>query len=68
MYVIDDLLPQANWPEGHAAKIPVLIDGIEQRDEFATVRLAWASGIMIVVRRSDVDARVNGAGWSLDHG
>jgi predicted O-methyltransferase YrrM len=52
VYVIDDLLPQANWPEGHAPKVPLLIDDIERRDEFSTVRLAWASGLMLVVRRA----------------
>ena len=51
MYVIDDLLPQPNWPEGHAPKVPALIDNLEQRDEFSTVKLAWASGVMLVVRR-----------------
>ena len=52
MYVIDDLLPQANWPEGHAPKVPVLINEIEGRGEFTTVKLAWASGLMLVVRRA----------------
>ena len=52
MYVIDDLLPQSNWPKGHAAKVPVLIDDIERREAFVTVRLAWASGLMLVVRRA----------------
>jgi len=52
MYVIDDLLPQTNWPEGHAPKVPALIDDIERRAEFATVRVAWASGLMVVVRRA----------------
>jgi predicted O-methyltransferase YrrM len=52
MYVIDDLLPQPNWPDGHAPKVPVLIENLERRDEFATVRLAWASGLMLVVRRA----------------
>ncbi len=52
IYVIDDLLPQANWPDGHAAKVPSLIDNIECRQDFATVRLAWASGLMLVVRRT----------------
>jgi len=51
MYVIDDLLPQPNWPEGHAPKVPVLIDDIERRSEFVSVRLAWASGLMVVVRK-----------------
>ena len=49
-YVIDDLLPQPNWPEGHAAKVPALIEAIEARPGFVTVRLAWASGLMLVVR------------------
>ena len=52
MYVIDDLLPQPNWPEGHAPKVPALVDNLEQRSGFATVRLAWASGLMLVVRRA----------------
>ena len=51
MYVIDDLLPQPNWPAGHAPKVPVLIDDIERRTGFTTVRMAWASGLMLVVRR-----------------
>jgi predicted O-methyltransferase YrrM len=50
IYQIDDLLPQPNWPEGHAPKVPVLIDALEGRGEFITVRLAWASGLMLVVR------------------
>ena len=52
IYVIDDLLPQPNWPEGHAPKVPALIDDIERRDEFVTVKLAWASGLMLVVRNA----------------
>jgi len=52
IYVIDDLLPQPNWPDGHAPKVPALIDDIERRSEFVTVRLAWASGLMLVVRRA----------------
>ena len=53
LYVIDDLLPQPNWPEGHAPQVPALINDIERCDEFATARLAWASGLMLVVRRAD---------------
>jgi predicted O-methyltransferase YrrM len=53
IYVIDDLLPQPNWPEGHAPKVPVLVDDIERRAGFSTVRLAWASGLMLVVKRAE---------------
>lgn len=50
VYFIDDLLPQPNWPEGHAPKVPVLIDLLERRSDFVSVKLAWASGLMILVR------------------
>jgi predicted O-methyltransferase YrrM len=50
IYLIDDLLPQSNWPEGHAPKVSVLIRSLEQRSDFMTVRLAWGSGLMIAVR------------------
>jgi predicted O-methyltransferase YrrM len=50
-YVIDDLLPQPNWPDGHAPKVPALIEAIERHPELTTVKLAWASGIMLAVRR-----------------
>jgi predicted O-methyltransferase YrrM len=50
IYFIDDLLPQPNWPEGHAAKVPALIDAIERRSGFVTVKLSWASGLMLAVR------------------
>jgi predicted O-methyltransferase YrrM len=52
IYVIDDLLPQPNWPEGHAPKVPVLVDDLERRTGFQTVRLSWASGLMLVVKRA----------------
>jgi predicted O-methyltransferase YrrM len=50
IYLIDDLLPHANWPDGHAAKVPVLIGDLEARAGFVSTKLAWASGLMIVVR------------------
>jgi predicted O-methyltransferase YrrM len=50
IYVIDDLLPQPNWPDGHGAKIEALVDDLERRQNFAAVKLAWASGLMILAR------------------
>ena len=32
-------------------KVPTLIETLERRPEFATVKLAWASGLMLVVRQ-----------------
>jgi predicted O-methyltransferase YrrM len=52
IYVIDDLLPQPSWPEDHAPKVPRLIADIEEKQEFRSVKLSWASGLMLVVRRT----------------
>jgi predicted O-methyltransferase YrrM len=50
-YVIDDLLPQSNWPDGHAEKIPPLQYTLSSHPGFFSLPLAWASGIMVLVRR-----------------
>jgi predicted O-methyltransferase YrrM len=51
IYVIDDLLPQQSWPEGHAPRVPALMREIESMPGFVTLRMAWASGLMLVVRQ-----------------
>ena len=51
-YVIDDMLPQDNWPEGHAAKVPVLLEVLSQNPNFEVVPMAWASGVVVAVRKS----------------
>ena len=50
IYFIDDLLPQSNWPDGHGAKVGALVADLEGRSGFRTARLAWSSGLMIVVK------------------
>jgi predicted O-methyltransferase YrrM len=52
LYVIDDLQPQPNWPEGHAPKVPALMSDLERRSGFVTVRMGWASGLMVVIRKA----------------
>lgn len=54
IYFIDDLLPQPSWPEGHAPKVPALITELENRRGFVTTKLAWASGLMVLVRTDAV--------------
>lgn len=50
-YVIDDMLPQPNWPAGHAAKVPVLLDRLAARPDFQVLPLVWASGVVVAVRK-----------------
>lgn len=52
IYFIDDLLPQPNWPEGHGEKVNALIPYLEALEDFASVYVDAASGLMICTRRS----------------
>jgi len=51
-WIGDDLLPQPNWPEGHAAKIPDLLETLSNHAEFATLPMVWASGVVVAVRKA----------------
>ncbi len=51
LYIIDDMLPQDNWPEGHAEKATALINHLEQRTDITITKLNWASGIVIAVKK-----------------
>jgi len=50
IYFIDDLLPQPNWPAGHAPTVGALIERLATHDRFMATKLAWASGLMVLVR------------------
>ena len=50
-YIIDDMLPQPNWPEGHAEKVPILLDRLATDRRFVVAPITWASGVVVAVRQ-----------------
>jgi len=50
VYLVDDLLPQASWPAGHAERVPPLVADLESRRDFVMTKLSWASGLIVMVR------------------
>ena len=52
LYIVDDMLPQANWPSGHELKATALIAALEQRSDLMITKLHWASGLIIATKRS----------------
>lgn len=52
MYVIDDLLPQPNWPPNHQTRVDQLMDFFRQQSQFLVSTLAWASGVLIALKQS----------------
>ena len=49
-YLIDDLRPQPNWPEGHHEKVTALIHYLKQRDDFRLVEMDWSTGLILMVK------------------
>ena len=54
-YVIDDMLPQPNWPEGHGEKAQALLDLLAADPRFVMLPLVWSTGVVVLVRKSSQD-------------
>ena len=52
IYIIDDMLPQPNWPDGHQEKAVQLVKYLESRTDLLVTKLNWATGILIATRTS----------------
>jgi predicted O-methyltransferase YrrM len=50
LYIIDDLLPQPTWPDGHAQKVPQLLNSLAGFAFLERVEMQWDTGIAIYVR------------------
>jgi len=50
IYLIDDMLPQENWPDGHAGKAEALGDDLMARQDLIATKVSWATGLMLCVK------------------
>jgi predicted O-methyltransferase YrrM len=53
IYVIDDMLPQPNWPSGHDEAAAHLLAALGNNDDLVVSRLSWASGIVVATKRAE---------------
>jgi predicted O-methyltransferase YrrM len=51
IYVGDDMLPQANWPEGHQHRVNGLVHQLQALKDWSMMSIAWGSGYVVAVRR-----------------
>lgn len=51
LYIIDDMLPQPNWPVEHPEKVKKLILTLEGRADLTLTKQSWASGIIVAVKK-----------------
>lgn len=52
-YVVDDMLPQPNWPADHAPKVALLIVALESRPDLMLAKMSWSTGIIIATKKSE---------------
>jgi predicted O-methyltransferase YrrM len=50
LYVIDDMLPQPNWPDGHAERVEQFIARLENRNDLVLTKMNWSTGIIIAAK------------------
>lgn len=51
LYIVDDMLPQPNWPDGHQEKAINFVKYLESRSDLSLTKQVWATGIIIAVKR-----------------
>jgi len=51
LYIIDDMLPQPNWPQGHQQKATDLVNYLETKEDLLLTKQLWATGIIIAVKK-----------------
>ena len=51
LYIIDDMLPQPNWPAGHDEKVRSYINGLESRNDLLMTKMNWSTGIIIITKK-----------------
>ena len=52
IYIVDDMLPQDNWPVGHDDKANNLVRYLESKDDLQLVKMSWSTGIIICSKRA----------------
>lgn len=50
LYIVDDMLPQPNWPPGHAQKVEHLLRTFESLENFRVTPIEWATGLVVLVK------------------
>ncbi|MCX4852183.1 O-methyltransferase [Streptomyces sp. NBC_00893] len=50
LYVVDDMLPQATWPDGHQPRVDGFLERLPDIGNLRATQMRWASGLVVAVR------------------
>jgi predicted O-methyltransferase YrrM len=51
-YIVDDMLPQPNWPAGHAERVDEFISRLESKKDLVLTKMNWSTGVILAVKSS----------------
>jgi len=51
-YVVDDMNPQPNWPDGHAEKAKALVENLAAKENFTFTPMDWSTGLILMSKIS----------------
>lgn len=55
IYFIDDMLPQPNWPAGHADRVESFIEMLGRRSDLILTKMNWSTGLIIIVKTEKIN-------------
>ena len=50
IYLIDDMLPQTNWPAGHQDNVAKLVSYLDTLENFKVTKMNWSTGLIIATK------------------
>ncbi len=51
LYIIDDMIAQPNWPDGHQENVEGLVEYLEDRSDFNLTKMNWSTGLIIAAKK-----------------
>jgi len=52
-YLIDNLLPETDWPEGHGEKVNLLIKELEALKCLQIAKINWSTGLILAAKKTN---------------
>ncbi|WP_426486683.1 O-methyltransferase [Flavobacterium sp. 2] len=50
IYLIDDMLPQKNWPTNHDKNVEKLVQELENRKDIQLTKMCWSTGLILITK------------------
>ena len=52
-YIVDDMLPQPSWPEGHQLSVDDLLVKLDALKDFIVCKMNWSTGLVVCTRKTE---------------